>query len=132
MADIAMAVKAEPLLFRSRLMYFAHQPQVAQNTVPLHNIDIEFLNTDGVLKIPGGKRKAVIPAVDALGQPFIHKPTWRMAVVADGETLVAGMVPILKLILHDMTIYAGFGIIGQVRCGGCVIQDIRAQPSYHP
>jgi hypothetical protein len=92
----------------------ADEFSVTVNAVVLYNLSVKLFDTDWVGKMARRKGIAVIPSIDALDHPFIRKVMRGMAVVAGGDSLMAGMIPPIKLLPHHMTVHTGFRVIGQV------------------
>jgi hypothetical protein len=57
----------------------------------------------------------VVPAIQPFDNPFIGKGMGRMAVIARGYSFMAGIIPTIKLLLHDMAVHTSIGVIGQIR-----------------
>ena len=57
----------------------------------------------------GGKGQRMMKAIGCFHQIFAKEIVGRMAVVADRNVLMAGLNPTVQILLHDVTVGAGFG-----------------------
>lgn len=74
-----------------------------------------FGHLDRFVKIIGGEIIRMPKAVSGLGHIFSDGVMWCMAIVAGGNGLMAGFLPAIVLLIHDMAIRTAGGIIAQIR-----------------
>ena len=74
-----------------------------------------FGNAYVVFEPTGGEVVRMPESVARLGHVLADELRRRVAVVADGCVAMTGLQPPAVLIVHDMTVRAGRGIVGQVR-----------------
>lgn len=86
------------------------------DAVCLGNIGIERTNTDWFMEISQRKGYAVIEPVDTFDKPlFNERCMGRVAVIAGCNPCMAGMLPGIELLAHDVAVIAGLRIIRKVR-----------------
>jgi hypothetical protein len=73
-----------------------------------------FLDLDGFVKIVRRKGQRMKEAVLRLGEVFWDQPRRRMTVVARRNRAMARFDPAVEVILHDMAVGAGLGIVGEI------------------
>ena len=60
-----------------------------------------------------------------------NQPGRRVAIIANRDRAMARLQPAAKLVLHDMTVNARFGVIGHVRITTSVDEGVRANTNGH-
>ena len=60
-----------------------------------------------------------------------NESRWRVAIVAHSDRAMARLQPAAELLLHDMTIHAGFGVVSHVRIAARVDKRVGADPDRH-
>ena len=70
----------------------------------------------GSWKSPVVKASECKKPCSAFVKYFGTKPGRRMAIVAGGDRAMAGFHPGIEMVLHDVAVGAGFGIVPEIRC----------------
>src|SRR4051812_9286682 len=73
-----------------------------------------ILDLDWFVKLARGKGERVKESVFCLGEILRDKRRRRMAVVAGRDRVMTRFDPAIEMILHDMAVGAGLGIVAQV------------------
>jgi hypothetical protein len=71
-------------------------------------------------------------AVGNLGPPFAEKIVRHVAVVADGKAMMAGFLPAIELVAHDMAIGAGARVVRKITVSLRVIKGVATRTRQHP
>ncbi len=85
---------------------------MAFKTRRFRHFEIAIGNPNLLWEQPGSECPGVKKSVQNLGEVFRYEPRRRMAIVADRHFPVTRFAPAVQLLLHDMTIGAGLGIVG--------------------
>ena len=128
MTDVVMAADTVKLFIVDHPVRgnFAHKVPVTIQTVGIQYSAISRLNANWIAKIPKRKGDGMMIAVSGLRHPFAEKVMRHVAIVAGGESVMAGFLPAVKLIAHDVAVYARFGIIRKVGGAPRIIKCIPA------
>jgi hypothetical protein len=114
-ADIAMAMNTQgrfaARVGRHELM---HDIFVTMKAGGLGHTAIARLDLDGVVKILERKRQGMIKPVVGFDDPFLNGVVGEMAVIARGDAMMAGVLPGVEMILHDMAVGARLGIAAEI------------------
>lgn len=81
----------------------------------LGNFAIPFVDLDVLGKIAGGKAERVPESVHRLGGIFANQIMRGVAIVTGRHAAMTAVDPTVILLLHDVAVDAGLGIIGQIR-----------------
>src|SRR6185295_4617171 len=71
-------------------------------------------------------------AVPGLGPVLADQVVRHVAVVADGHRVVASLQPAVVLLVHDMAVRAGPGVVGEVRPAFRVPERVGPESQYQP
>ena len=123
-----IAMTPNTLYFLCMASNLADQQGMAGHAVFLHNFSVAAANSDRFVKIPGGEGVTVIPAVQALDNPLVRELVRDMAIVTGGEFIVAGMIPALELVAHNVAVYTRIRVIGEVGESFRMIECEHGQP----
>ena len=93
---------------------------MASTTRFLRNFKISPRNLDRLVKIIKCKIIGMPKTVRSLGGVLTDKIGWRMTIVAGGDGLVAGFLPAVILVVHNMTVCTSHRIVAHVRISLCV------------
>ena len=88
---------------------------VAVETCFFRDAAVARFDANGIWKSAGGESEGMPETVICFHPIFAEKIVGSMTIVAGGNGTVAGLDPGIEMILHDVAIGAGFGIIGEVR-----------------
>ncbi len=75
-------------------------------TIFLDDIGIERCDLNRFSKIAGSKGKAVVNAITSLSDVLADKVVRGMAAITGGNAFMRRAIPPIKLVPHDMTIFA--------------------------
>ena len=119
--------------FCSRLhgINLMHEIPMATDAVVLQDLTVLLVNANGFVEILQRKALGMPKAVLRLGQVFGDKVLWQMTIHACGHTMMAGLLPTVIMLAHDMAIDAGFRIATQVGQAFTIINGVRTCPSEH-
>src|SRR5688572_27860897 len=81
----------------------------------LGDLKAVFGNADVVFEPTGGEVVRMPESVARLGHVLANELRRRVAVVADRCVAMTGLQPTAVMLVHDVTVRAGGGIVGQVR-----------------
>ena len=87
---------------------------VAFDAVVEHDLFAAVAHLNRLVKVLKGKSARMGVAVLGFGQIFGDKRMWDVAVVAGCGTMVAGLLPSVILVAHDVAIHTGLGIIREI------------------
>jgi len=104
---------------------------VAIDAGALRHPSITRLDLDRVVVAAKRERKRVKKPVVGLGHPFTDRIMWQVAIVADGDMVVAALLPRIHVVLHDVTVHARLRIIAQVTGTVAVAKRERANTGEH-
>ena len=93
-----------------------HNVTVAFAAGVFRNFAIKFSYADRFGEISRGKSEGMVVAVYSLDKVFVEKTFRGVAVIAGGHVLVAAFDPTVIMVVHDMTVGAGHGIIEHIGC----------------
>ena len=112
MPHVAVAMNArEHFTFGFDGKQLVHEVTVAVQTCLLSHSPIARLDPDGLMEVSQCKCEGMEEAVVGLHDPFTNRMMRQMAVVADSDMLMAGVLPRVVVALHHMTIDASCGIV---------------------
>ena len=122
MADAGVAMYAADTgdVARAAQDDVVHEVGVALQTIVLQDVRISLLDHDRLVKILKSKTLGVVIAVLRLGDPFIDAVVWQVAVDTFCGRVMAGFVPGIVLVVHDVAVDAGAGIGAEIREAACV------------
>lgn len=107
-----------------------HKVLMAIQAGTLSHAAIAIFNPDRFRKTSGRKSQRVKQAVVGLGNPFAKKIVRQMAIIATGDRMVAGFFPRAIVRLHDVTVRAGLGVVGEIGSAATVIEGEHSQPEH--
>ena len=82
---------------------------------PLSDVTVAGRDAQRLREPPRGERERMPEAVICFHPVFAEEIVWSVTIVAGGNRPMAGLDPGIEMILHDVAIGAGFGIVGEVR-----------------
>jgi hypothetical protein len=95
---------------------FADKIAVAKQAVCVQYFGIPRLDADRITKNPVGECDGMMIAVACLRHPLTDEIVRHVAVVAGREGMVAGFLPTIKVLAHNVAIDAYLGFIRYVGC----------------
>lgn len=104
---------------------------VARNASALRYPSIPRLDLDRVLEVAGCERQRMEESVVGLGDPFANEIVWQVAVVANGDVVMAALLPRIHMILHHMTVDAGLWIVAHVAGTLAISEREHTDPRKH-
>ena len=87
---------------------------MAVNAVVAEHGAASRLDQDGLMKVLERERLRVHKAVFRFGRVFADKIVRNMAIIARRHAVMAGFLPTVVLLAHDMAIDASFRVVAQV------------------
>lgn len=115
MTDIGMAVNApEHVTTRLQGQHLVDHFGVAMETRILGHTSISRFDLNRIVEVFKREGKGMEEPVVSLGCPFADEVVGQMTVVTNGDTLMTGFLPRVKMILHDVTVGARLRIVTQV------------------
>ena len=100
---------------------------VARNARALRDSFVAGLYLDRILEIAQCECQRVKKSVVRFGDPFSDCVVRQVAIVANRNVVVAGMLPRVEMLLHNMAIHARLRIVTQVTGALAVTKCERAQ-----
>lgn len=91
-----------------------------------------FLDLDRIVKFAGGEGERVKETVLGLGEILGNEPGRGVAIVAGCDRVMAGIVPAIEMILHNVAIGAGIGIVPEVRSSLGINECVTSQTGRSP
>lgn len=88
-----------------------HHGLVTTKTRVFHNIQTVFFNNDGIFEVLQSERRGMTEAVQGLDGIFAHDVVRKMTVIAFGHMMVRGLLPGIEIVLHDVAVDAGAGVV---------------------
>ena len=114
-SHVAVAVNArEHLAFVLRWKHFVHEIRVAVQARALRHAPIARLDLNRLVKVLQRERQRMKKSVVSLRDPFADRMVRQVTVVADGHMPMAGILPGVVVILHDVAVGATLRIVAQV------------------
>ena len=78
------------------------------------DLPASVLHLDRFMKVARGEGKGMKKSVVSLGKIFRDQPGWGVTVIAGRNRAMTGPDPAVEVILHDVTVSAGSGIIAKI------------------
>jgi hypothetical protein len=101
------------------------------NAVELKRSSVVRTNAYGLVKVHERKTLGMPKAVFRLGEVLSkERIVWDMAIVACRDCVVAGLLPAVEVIPHDVAVGAGSWIVAQIRQPLTVINRVAAGPQH--
>jgi hypothetical protein len=115
MTNIGVTTKAGNSV-ASSLNYFnvVNDVLVTSSARAFRNTPTAFLYLDRLVEFAGGKREGMKKAMIGLGEILWDQTGWRMTIIASCRGAMTGLYPAVKVILHNVTIGAGPGIVAEI------------------
>src|SRR5204863_5690355 len=116
MADVLVAMDAGDRLSRGRLHRddVVDERSMTAEAALLQDLGVSGADLDRLVKVSEGERGRVVPAVAGLGDELRYEGGREVAVVADGDVVVARLRPGVVLLSHDVAIGAGARVAREV------------------
>lgn len=113
MTDIVVAADAIEFLVLVNTMgrNLANEITMTIQTIGVKNVSASRPDSDRFFEILQCEPLRMAIAVSHLRHPFADEIVRNMAIVAYGVGVVTGLLPTVKLITHDMAVYAGQGLV---------------------
>ena len=105
---------------------FTHEFPVAVQTIGIEHGGIDRPYVNRLVKILQGECSRMVISVARLCHPFPDEILLQMTLIACGKGVVAGLVPTVKLVLHDMAVDAGVRIAGEIGKSFGIIEGVAA------
>jgi hypothetical protein len=134
MTNIVMASDAVKLLIVDYAMRrnLARKILVTVQAIGIQHARIGRLYANGFSKIPERKCHRMMVAIAGLCQPFMEKIVRHMTVIACGESVVAGFLPAVKFIAHDVAVHTCLRIIRKIGCAARIIKCVSSGAQQDP
>jgi hypothetical protein len=87
---------------------------VTLDAVVLERDQVALTDPNGLFEVLEREGPRVVPAVLELHEILLRKRVGHMAVVAGSRHAVAGPHPRIMVLPHDVTVYAGLGIVAEI------------------
>ena len=117
-ADVCMAADAIELTCVAHACacenQLADQTLVTACTVVVQHFFVVRTNADGLGKILQGEAFGMPKSVFCFGNIFREKPSGRMALITGGHCVMAGLLPAIVLLVHDVAVHANLGVFGKI------------------
>lgn len=105
----------------------AQQLLVAIKAIALHHFTVALANLDRLFKVLHREFAGVIPAVLKLDYIFAGECMRYVAIVADGDAMMASLLPALKLLAHDVAVGANGGVVGQIGRALGIVKGVKSE-----
>ena len=95
---------------------------------------VAWFDAQRIGELAGGEGERVPEAIVGFGDVFADDVVGCVAVVACGNGAVAGLEPAIIMLLHDVAVCAGVGIVGEIGSALGIDESIAANPAreaYH-
>lgn len=77
---------------------------------------IEPCDAEIVFVIAGGEGQRMVVTVYRLDEILVkHAIMWRMAIITRSHRVVGRLVPRIEIVLHDVTVRTGVGVVRKIR-----------------
>jgi hypothetical protein len=128
MTDVVMAADTVKLFIVDHPVRgnFTHEVPVTIQAVGIQYSAISRLNANWIAKIPKRKGHGMMIAVLGLCHPFADKIVWRVAVVADGESVMTGFLPAVIFALHHVTVHTRLWIVRKIGRAPRIVKCVSA------
>jgi len=118
-ADIAVAVNAGDVGIR---FFVGVQNRVNETLMTpdadfLKDLRVAFFDHDRFVEILQCEALRMVITVLGFGDVLADQIMRNVAVIADGDVMMAGLLPGVVLVIHDVAIGAGFGVVGKISEG---------------
>lgn len=85
---------------------------MAIDTIIIHNFDIKLLNRNNLIIGVQCECRTVVKTINRFRKVLVDNIiVWAMTIVATGNTRMGRVTPGVKLVLHNMAVDAGTGIV---------------------
>lgn len=101
--------------------------RMARAAVPLQNPAVLFTDLNGFFEISEREGQRMVPSVFRLRDVLAQTGLREMALRAGRHVMMTGRLPGLKLLVHDMTVDAGFGPRGKIGKAFGILKGKNAQ-----
>jgi hypothetical protein len=99
-----------------------HQSFMAVHAVMVENLDVLGSNPNRLVEVLQREAFGVPEAVFRFGQVLGNEAVWRVAIVTGRHGVMAGFLPAIEVIAHDVAVDAGFGVVAEVGQTGGVMK----------
>jgi hypothetical protein len=110
----------------------ADHDRMAANAVMLKLLQIGLSDPDRFVKVLKRERLRMVPAILGFDEILVWEGRRDMAVVATGDTMMAGFHPGVVLVIHDVAVFTGGGVIAEVGEAFGEMKGEQRQSSEHP
>ena len=107
---------------------FADQPSMTPHTIRLQNRPVAVSNLNRLVEILQGKAFGMPEAIFHFGKVLGDQRMRGMTIITGCDGVMAGLLPPIILIAHNVAIDTSFGIIGKIRGTLSVIKRVPRQP----
>jgi hypothetical protein len=88
----------------------------------LSHSSIARFNLNRFRKISSCKGQRMKETIVRLGNPLSQKVVGQVAIIASRDGVMAGILPGIKMRLHDMAIRTGLGVVGKIGHSTAIIE----------
>ena len=114
-AHVTVAVNArEHFTFAFAWKHLVHHIRMAMKTRALRHPPIARFDLNWLMEVFQSERQRMKKTVVCLGTPLANKIVWQVTVIANGHMLMAGILPRVEVILHNMAVGTCLGVVAQV------------------
>ncbi len=82
--------------------------------VAQRDFTIERPYLDRLVENARSEGRAVVPAIDSFDSIFSDDVLWRVTAVTGGRCFVAGMVPGVELLSHNVAVFTRLGVVREI------------------
>ena len=128
MADVAVAVYTVEHLAAIAGVWvdLVENLAVASDAVLLQHRGVARLDHDRFGKVLEREPLGVPEAVFRFGRIFCDEAVWGVAVIARGDRVMAGVLPAIVLLAHDVTVHTSGGIVGEIGMALTIVERVAA------
>lgn len=115
MTDTGVAFDTQLHLAARRFgQHRVHRLRMAIDATFLRDTPVALFNLNRLVKILQRKRQRMKKTIVGLGDIFSHTIAGQVAVITNGNVMVAALLPRIEMPLHDVTVGAGRRIVTEI------------------
>lgn len=104
---------------------------MAMATVVFNDFSVVVVDHDWFVEVLRGERQRMKEAISPFAEPLTHKIMRRMAVIASRDMVMGGLVPGVKMVLHDVAVCARLAFRRKIRSAFCIVEGEHASAQSH-
>ncbi len=102
---------------------------MAVNTTVVHNGNVKILDRYDLIVGIESECRTMVETVDSFCKVFVQQVImWAVTIIACGNTRMGRMPPGIELILHNMAVDTGTGIVRKVGMAFCLDERVSGHP----